>query len=87
LKNNLSASLEQVRNGEELVVKDRNTPIARLMPFAEGLDLDVKEEALVTARLMRLPLDQKSNRFLDYPAPQVSSDVIRAVIREERDEN
>lgn len=31
LKNNLSAHLERVRRGEELLVKDRNRPIARLV--------------------------------------------------------
>jgi prevent-host-death family protein len=36
LKNNLSAWLEQVKNGEELIVKDRNTPIARVMPLLAG---------------------------------------------------
>ncbi len=87
LKNNLSAWLEQVKNGEELVVKDRNTPIARVMPLASGEDLDAEEEALVAAGLMRLPLDEKNDDFLDLPAPEVSLDVIRAVIRAERDED
>lgn len=47
LKNNLSAWLEQVRNGEELIVKDRNRPIARVMPLlASGGDLEAEEAAL-----------------------------------------
>jgi prevent-host-death family protein len=87
LKNNLSAWLEQVRNGEELVVKDRNTPIARLMPLAAGEDLDAEESALVAAGLMRLPLDRKSNDFLDLPSPEVSLDAVRASIAAERDED
>ena len=29
LKNNLSAYLEQVKNGEELIVKDRNRPVPK----------------------------------------------------------
>ncbi len=87
LKNNLSAWLEQVRNGEELVVKDRNTPIARVMPLAGGEDLDAEEEALVAAGLMRLPLEEKNNDFLDLPAPEVSLDAIRASLRAERDED
>lgn len=86
LKNNLSAWLEQVRNGEELIVKDRNTPIARLMPLAVGEDLDAEEEALVGAGLMRLPLDERDDAFLDLPAPEVSLDTIRAAIRADRDE-
>jgi len=87
LKNNLSAWLEQVRNGEELVVKDRNTPIARLMPLAAGDQLDLEEESLVAAGLMRLPLEKKTNDFLDLPAPEVSLDAIRAAIQAERDED
>jgi prevent-host-death family protein len=87
LKNNLSAWLEQVRNGEELVVKDRNKPIARVMPLAGGEDLDAEEEALVAAGLMRLPLREKNNDFLDMPAPQVSMEDIQAAIRAERDED
>jgi prevent-host-death family protein len=83
LKNNLSAYLEQVRNGEELIVKDRNRPVARLVPLTSGEDL----EALVAAGLMRLPAKEKSEDFLSLPAPQVATADIRAVIRAERDED
>lgn len=87
LKNNLSAWLECVKNGEELVVKDHNTPIARVLPLAHGEDLDTEEAALVAAGLMRLPLDEKNDDFLDWNAPEVSSEAIRAAIRAERDED
>lgn len=83
LKNNLSAYLEQVHNGLELVVKDRNRPIARLLPL--GVDLDAEEEALVASGLMRLPLEPKNDDFLDFPAPEVSDEVVRQIIRSERD--
>lgn len=86
LKSNLSAYLEQVRNGAELIVKDRNRPIARLLPLRAGEDLEAEEEMLVAAGLMRLPLRPKSNDFLDLPAPKVSLENLRAVIRAERDE-
>jgi antitoxin (DNA-binding transcriptional repressor) of toxin-antitoxin stability system len=87
LKSNLSAWLEQVRNGEELIVKDRDKPIARIMPLTAGEDLDAEEEALVAAGLMRLPLKERNDDFLDLPAPEVSLGAIRAVIRAERDED
>ncbi len=87
LKNNLSAWLEQVRNGEELIVKDRNTPIARVMPLATGENLEAEEEVLVAAGLMRLPLTEKSDDFLNFPAPKVSLDRIREAIRADRDED
>ena len=33
LKNRLSAYLRAVRKGQEIVIKDRETPIARLVPY------------------------------------------------------
>ena len=87
LKNNLSAYLEQVKNGAELIVKDRNRPVARLVPLSEGEDLDAEEAALVAGGLMRLPVKVKSDDFLTLPAPRVAIADIQAVIRAERDED
>lgn len=87
LKNNLSAYLEQVKNGAELIVKDRNRPVARLVPLSEGEDLDAEEAALVAGGLMRLPVKVKSDDFLALPAPRVGIADIRAVIRAERNED
>ena len=87
LKNNLSAYLEQVKNGVELIVKDRNRPVARLVPLAAGEDLDAEEAALVAGGLMRLPVKIKSDDFLALPAPRVAIADIQAVIRAERDED
>lgn len=36
LKNHLSEHLRAVEAGNELVVTDRNRPIARIMPYASG---------------------------------------------------
>lgn len=85
LRNNLSAYLEQVRNGEEFVVKDRNRPIARLLPLASGGDLDAEEEALVAAGQMWLPTAEKSDDFWDMPSPEVALSDIIAVVKAERD--
>ena len=87
LKNNLSAYLEQVKNGAELIVKDRNRPVARLVPLSEVEDLDAEEAALVAGGLMRLPAKVKSDDFLALPAPRVAIADIQAVIRAERDED
>lgn len=87
LKNNLSAYLEQVKNGAELIVKDRNRPVARLVPLIEGENLDAEEAALVAGGLMRPPVKAKSDDFLALPAPRVGIVDIRAVIRSERDED
>lgn len=44
LENNLSAWLEQVKNGEEFLVKVQNKLIARVLPLAAGEDLDADAE-------------------------------------------
>jgi prevent-host-death family protein len=85
LKNNLSAYIEQVQNGEELIVKNHNRPVARVIPLNVNEDLDEEEAELVAAGLMRLPLKEKSDDFLDYPAPDVPLEAIREVLRAERD--
>jgi prevent-host-death family protein len=36
LKNNLSRHLERVRRGGQITVLDRDTPIARILPFVRG---------------------------------------------------
>ena len=42
LKANLSRHLRSVRNGREITVVDRSTPIARIVPFDDGGTLQVR---------------------------------------------
>ncbi|MBA2341731.1 MAG: type II toxin-antitoxin system prevent-host-death family antitoxin [Pyrinomonadaceae bacterium] len=87
LKNNLSAHLERVRAGEELLVKDRNRPIAKLVPLAAGEDLDEEEMELAAAGLVRLPTASLPRSFWKMPAPQVSLEDAVAAVTAERDED
>ena len=44
LKNNLSAYLRKVRTGEEVIICDRKSPIAKIVPLsASDLDLETRE--------------------------------------------
>ncbi len=52
LKNNLSAYLRKVRTGEELIVCDRKSPIAKIVPLNSG-DLDLEAQELIAKGLMR----------------------------------
>jgi antitoxin (DNA-binding transcriptional repressor) of toxin-antitoxin stability system len=54
LKDRLSAYLVFARNGEEIVIRDRNLPVAMLVPFSVG-DASEDELMLVAAGKMRLP--------------------------------
>jgi len=62
LKNRLSLYVRQVRGGEAFLIRDRNLPVARLVPLAAG-DTDSEELALAAAGKLTLPeamLDQKA---------------------------
>jgi len=87
LKNNLSAHLKRVRAGEELLVKDRNRPIARLVPLDLGEDLDAEEVELAAAGLIRLPTSNLPDTFWKMPAPRVSFEVAVSSVVSERDED
>lgn len=54
LKNQLSGYLQYVRDGEEIVVRDRRVPIARILPFRGSLPAE-KEAALVASGAMKMP--------------------------------
>jgi prevent-host-death family protein len=54
LKNKLSKYLTFARGGEEVVIRDRNLPVAKLVPFsAEGAE--DQDLVLVAAGKLRLP--------------------------------
>jgi prevent-host-death family protein len=54
LKNRLSKYLRFAKGGEEIIIRDRNLPVAKLVPFSpkEGTE---EELLLVAAGKMRLP--------------------------------
>ncbi len=55
LKAKLSAYLAEVRNGGTVVVYDRNTPIARLVPFHEDEDdLVIIDSSAAPSELKRI---------------------------------
>lgn len=87
LKNNLSAYIEQVKGGEEILVKDRNRPVARLMPLIDEENVDSEEARLVAAGVLRLPTRKKSNQFGKGDAPNIAMADLIGVLRAERDED
>jgi prevent-host-death family protein len=54
LKNNLSAYLRKVRTGEEVIICDRKSPIAKIVPLGTS-DLDLEEQELIAKGLMLPP--------------------------------
>jgi prevent-host-death family protein len=54
LKNRLSTYLTFAKAGEVVVIRDRNLPVAKLIPFVAD-NASEEELALVAAGVMRLP--------------------------------
>jgi prevent-host-death family protein len=75
LKAHLSEYLAEVRAGETIVVCDRRTPIARIIP-------EIEDELRITKRATRLLEDLWKIRGV---APNVPVDVVE-LLRESRDQ-
>src|SRR5580692_8800583 len=87
LKNRLSKYLTFAKGGEEVVIRDRNLPVAKLVPFpAEGAD--DQELVLVAAWKLRLPsvqLDVK--KLLKIPTGKVPGNkAIQAALADREEE-
>jgi len=84
VKNSLSAYLRKVRAGETVLIMDRKTPIASLVPIVQSLDNDTEAE-----RLTRLVAAGTVQRAAREPSPAqepvaVAIDVLGAVLAERR---
>lgn len=82
LKNQLSAYLKHVRNGEEVIVCDRNVPVARILPFNPPLppegDWEAEQAYLVATGQLSMPKDPKPidwEAFWAIPTGDVPHDV------------
>lgn len=86
LKNGLSGYLNEVKAGEEILVRDRNQPVARIVPLARSRDEDEELLALAARGKLRLGEGALEDSFWELPAPRVPLATLRRVIDEERDE-
>lgn len=65
LKAHLSQYLAQVRRGDTVVVCDRHTPIARLVPYTEAEDALVVREPTVSTADLKSVAGVKLKRAID----------------------
>jgi len=83
LKDQLSKYLAFARAGEDVVIRDRNLPVAKLVPFPAG-DSSEEELLLAAAGKMRLPeakLDLRALRRI-RTGRVAGNRAIRAVLAE-----
>ena len=81
LKNELSAYLRYVRNGEEVVVHDRDVPVARIIPFRIA-SISEHEAKLAAAGILKLPEEEMNwDAFWKLPRPEVSDEAMKEAIQ------
>jgi prevent-host-death family protein len=83
LKAQLSAYLQRVQKGEEVLVCDRSTPVARIVPVRLK-DQSAQERRLI-ARGILVPPEKKRPAAWPEPPGNVSGKVMERVWREERE--
>ncbi|MGC2162306.1 MAG: type II toxin-antitoxin system prevent-host-death family antitoxin [Silvibacterium sp.] len=92
LRNKLSGYLREVRKGEEILIHDRNIPVAKIIPYVPD-SIEEQERILIATGQMTPRKSTESHeefvkRFLARPrsAPRVSARaVIQAVIDDRED--
>jgi prevent-host-death family protein len=86
LKAKLSAHIAYVKRGEEVLILDRNTPVARLVPAVQAEDLSDRTKRLIAKGVLAPPKNQTGKRFQPAPAKgkMISHKVMDRVWEEER---
>jgi prevent-host-death family protein len=84
LKNKLSSYITYAKAGETIVIRDRNLPVAKLIPFVAE-DASEEDLALVAAGIMRLPENPDGlDRLWEMPWPKVEGDAATKALLDER---
>lgn len=84
LRNRLTQYLREVRAGEEIIVCDRQRPIAKIVPFTVD---DVDDAALVAGGLMRKGSGEIPPSFWKARRARVTLEAAAAAVGVDRDED
>lgn len=83
LKSRLSAHIQHVRNGEEVLVCERNKPVARIIPCSNE-EQSQQERELVAKGVLAPPLKKRSSAHLPNPPGHISDEAASRLWQEER---
>lgn len=75
-----------MKAGEEILVRDRNQPVARIVPLSHSKDGDEELLALAAQGKLRLGEGFLEESFWKMPAPRVPIAALRRAVEQERDE-
>lgn len=84
LRDRLTQYLREVRAGEEIIVRDRQRPIAKIVPIAPDADAD--DEELVAGGLMRKATRDLPAAFWRTKRSAVTARVAAAAVSDDRAE-
>lgn len=90
LKNKLSGYLREVRQGEEIVVHDRDLPVAKIIPYVPD-SIEEQHRILIATGQINPGKSTESHeefvrRFLARPRPKVPGRVAIQALLDEREE-
>ena len=87
LKAGLSAYLARVKSGEEVIVTERGTPVAKLVPIPRTADHEMERLRDLERRgLIKLGTGKIPPEFWDMPRPEDPGDGVLKALLEEREE-
>jgi prevent-host-death family protein len=89
LKAHLSAHIRYVKRGQDVLILDRNTPVARLTRVANNDDYDERIRRLIAKGVLSPPIEPRKQDE-EWPGPAgpncVSRETMDRVWREERED-
>jgi prevent-host-death family protein len=86
LKYDLNRYLDEVKSGKEVVIRDRNHPIAKIIPLNKRDDIVAHVTRLTGEGKARLPLEPLPLEFWTEPRFRVSLKKLVAMVTKDRDE-
>jgi prevent-host-death family protein len=85
LRNHLTRYLKEVRAGEEIIVRDRQRPFAKIVPLAP--DEEAEDSALVASGLLRKAERALPASFWRARRPSINREVPANAVSRDRDED
>lgn len=85
LRNHLTRYLKEVRAGEEIVIRDRQLPFAKIVPLAHNDDSE--DSVLVASGLMRRAERELPATFWRVRRPSIDRDVAANAVNRDRDDD
>jgi prevent-host-death family protein len=88
LKAHLSAHIKYVKRGKDVLILDRNTPVARLTGVGNIDDYDERTRRLIAKGVLSPPVEPRKpgDKWPDPPGPTcITREMMDQIWREERD--